>query len=433
MKYNEVIEYIDNRPQFTKLTGLERCEKLLKAMGNPELNMKIIHVAGTNGKGSVCAYLTSILIKAGCRVGTFTSPHLERINERIMIDNQPVSDEMLTQAFNYVYPVERKIAAETGVEATYFDYLFACAMYIYKDNVDYVIMETGLGGKLDGTNAVKNPLVSCITSIGLDHCAILGNTIEQIAREKAGIIKPGVPVCYYASDAEIGNIMQEQSSRCQSMSIAVDDNSYEIIKNSGKHIDFLLHSGYYKECVFSIDTVALYQVINASLAINVAGVINQYTNTYISAECIREGLMMTHWKGRMELLENNVYIDGAHNVPGVEAFVKTAKIVAERYKDKKKVLMFSAVKDKDYINMIRILCDSNIFDEYVVTQLGGNRNLETKSIEKQFEQCLGRTVLCYDNVESGYDAAIEQKGKDGLLMCAGSLYLIGQIRSLRRE
>ena len=205
MEYSEIKAFLNDTPQYGETTGVERAGKLLELLGNPDKNLKIIHIAGTNGKGSVCSYIDDILKKSGYKTGLFTSPHLVTIRERIQVDGELISREDFTQYFNKVYETARA----NNLKLAYFDFFFGAAMlYFDKCKVDYVVLETGLGGSLDATNAVHNPLCCVITTISLEHTAILGDTIKKIAEQKAGIIKQGVPVVY-ADDNEASGVIED--------------------------------------------------------------------------------------------------------------------------------------------------------------------------------------------------------------------------------
>ena len=200
--YEEAAAYIEEIPKFTKKHTLEHTKTFLKRLGNPAADRKIVHVAGTNGKGSVCAYLQAILMAEGKRTGFFTSPHLVSVNERIRVDNIQIDNETFLKVFRKVLKIVRQMV-EDGIEhPSYFEFLFGMGMTAFAEtDVEYIILETGLGGRLDATNAIDNPALAIITSISLDHTAILGDTIEKIAGEKAGIIKPGVPVFFDGSSS----------------------------------------------------------------------------------------------------------------------------------------------------------------------------------------------------------------------------------------
>ena len=207
MNYEEAVAYIEETPKFTTKNKLEHTKECLRRLGNPQDSFRVIHVAGTNGKGSTCAFLTSILREAGYSCGLFTSPHLVVINERFQINEQNIDDASFLRAFEKVKALSEELVAEGNYHPTYFEMLFLMGMVIFQEaGVDYVILETGLGGRMDATTSVENPLACVITSISFDHMQYLGNTIEAIAGEKAGIIVPGVPVIYDGND--------ERAARC---------------------------------------------------------------------------------------------------------------------------------------------------------------------------------------------------------------------------
>lgn len=211
--YEEAAAYIEEIPKFTKKHTLEHTKTFLKRLGNPAADRKIVHVAGTNGKGSVCAYLQAILMAEGKRTGFFTSPHLVSVNERIRVDNIQIDNETFLKVFRKVLKIVRQMV-EDGIEhPSYFEFLFGMGMTAFAEtDVEYIILETGLGGRLDATNAIDNPALAIITSISLDHTAILGDTIEKIAGEKAGIIKPGVPVFFDGSSKKAAEVIKAKAS-----------------------------------------------------------------------------------------------------------------------------------------------------------------------------------------------------------------------------
>ncbi|MGN0481767.1 MAG: bifunctional folylpolyglutamate synthase/dihydrofolate synthase, partial [Lachnospiraceae bacterium] len=234
MNYREAVDTIESIPQIGKEPGVVRSKRLLSLLGNPDKDLKIIHIAGTNGKGSTCMYITRILRESGYSVGTFTSPHLIKLNERIMVNEKMIDDHEFAVYFSKVWEVVKNDRIPG-----YFDVLLAMAMLIYRDRqVDYVVLETGLGGRLDGSNAVLNKILTVITSISLDHCALLGNTVEQIAREKAGIIVPNVPVVWDNSCIEAGKVIEQTAKDCNAPSYAVEKSQYRIVGVDGKRIDF---------------------------------------------------------------------------------------------------------------------------------------------------------------------------------------------------
>ena len=254
--YEEAAAYIEEIPKFTKKHTLEHTKTFLKRLGNPAADRKIVHVAGTNGKGSVCAYLQAILMAEGKRTGFFTSPHLVSVNERIRVDNIQIDNETFLKVFRKVLKIVRQMV-EDGIEhPSYFEFLFGMGMTAFAEtDVEYIILETGLGGRLDATNAIDNPALAIITSISLDHTAILGDTIEKIAGEKAGSSKKAAEVIK-AKAAELGVSCRE-----------VTKNAYEIQEVHRKYIAFSRRSAYDKDVIFQVPMCGCYQAMNAELAL----------------------------------------------------------------------------------------------------------------------------------------------------------------------
>ena len=316
MEYSEIKAFLNDTPQYGETTGVERAGKLLELLGNPDKNLKIIHIAGTNGKGSVCSYIDDILKKSGYKTGLFTSPHLVTIRERIQIDGELISREAFTQYFNKVYETARA----NNLKLAYFDFFFGAAMlYFDKCKVDYVVLETGLGGSLDATNAVHNPLCCVITTISLEHTAILGDTIKKIAEQKAGIIKQGVPVVY-ADDNEASSVIEDIAYSKNSYCYGVSPQQYQIIKNFNGCIDFSLHNEYYINNCLRLATPAIYQVENVSIAITVCRLLKHLYHSDIKDSAIVDSTGSHIWQGRMEKLTDNIYVDGAHNPQGIQSF-----------------------------------------------------------------------------------------------------------------
>lgn len=237
--------------------------------------MKVIHVAGTNGKGSVCAFLSEMLTLAGKKTALFTSPHLVRINERFQINNVPISDELFLESYQKVQAAIDGMVKDGLPHATYFELLYAVAMVAFqKEKAEYVVLETGLGGRLDATNTIEHPIATVITSISLDHTEILGDTIEKIAGEKAGIIKEGVPVIYDGRNEEAEKVIKKRAKELHAPAFALKEEMYEILGNTDKSIDFCLNCGYYEHAKVTAPYLAPYQVVNSSLALLAMDVID---------------------------------------------------------------------------------------------------------------------------------------------------------------
>lgn len=426
MNYEEAVAYIEETPKFTTKNKLSHTKECLGRLGNPEKKFKVIHVAGTNGKGSTCAFLTSIFREAGYSCGLFTSPHLVVINERFQINEKNIDNQAFMSAFEKVKALADELVAEGSYHPTYFEMLFLMGMVIFAEaGVDYVMLETGLGGRLDATTAVEEPAACVITSISFDHMQYLGNTIAEIAGEKAGIIVPGVPVIYDGNNPEAAQVIRKQAEALGSPYYEVKKENTEILRNTSAGIDFCMENEYYGNTAFSIPFIAGYQVMNAALALKTAEVIKNVVN--LPKDSVLRGLRETRWQGRMETVLPGVIVDGAHNEDGVEKFVETAE---HFQKDYPLTLLFSAVDDKDYTDMIRTVAGRIRFQHVIVTQVGGYRKVPAEQLADIFrkEGCL--CAESCEDVEMAFRRALEYRGKEGMLFCVGSLYLVGEIKAI---
>lgn len=421
MEYSEIKAFLNDTPQYGETTGVERAGKLLELLGNPDKNLKIIHIAGTNGKGSVCSYIDDILKKSGYKTGLFTSPHLVTIRERIQVDGELISREDFTQYFNKVYETARA----NNLKLAYFDFFFGAAMlYFDKCKVDYVVLETGLGGSLDATNAVHNPLCCVITTISLEHTAILGDTIKKIAEQKAGIIKQGVPVVY-ADDNEASGVIEDIAHSKNSYCYGVSPQQYQIIKNFNGCIDFSLHNEYYINNCLRLATPAIYQVENVSIAITVCRLLKHLYHIDIKDSAIVDSAGSHIWQGRMEKLTDNIYVDGAHNPQGIQSFVNSVNGMYADSTDKA-ALLFSVVSDKNFEQMISILCGCKVFARIAITVTGGIRHLDKEYIRAAFKRHTDIEVEVYDSAK---EAVLALKNEP-MVFCTGSLYLVADIRKV---
>lgn len=428
MNYTEAVEYVLSVPKFTKKNKLENTIELMERLGRPERGMKIIHVAGTNGKGSVCAFLSSILDKADKRVGLFTSPHLVKINERFQINNVPISDEAFLGAYRQVWAAIEEMQEDGFFHPTYFEILFAVAMVAFKEaDVEYVVLETGLGGRLDATNIVEKPLAVIITSISLDHTEILGDTIAKIAFEKAGIIKEGVPVIYDGRNTNVAEVIEKRAKELHAQTYPLYEEMYEILVNTDKSIDFSLNCSYYKNVRVTVPYIAPYQVVNSSLAMLAIKVID--LKQEIQLQTIVDGIAYTTWAGRMETVMPGVILDGAHNAAGVDEFVKTLGRVDSR---RKVVLLFSAVVEKNYESMIESICKSAKLDEVIVTEIQGDRIVPAEQLADIFQRYTQVAVTEIPDIKEAFAKALDKR-QNGLLFCVGSLYLVGEIKGIIEE
>lgn len=425
--YEQAVEYLLNIPKFVKKSALTQTKELLKQLGSPEKSFSILHIAGTNGKGSVCAFLSSMLQQTGKNIGLFTSPHLIRINERIQINGQAVEDEEFVWAFQKVYQVVQEKENNIG-HPSFFEFLFALAMVLFqKKKVDYAVLEVGLGGRLDSTNIVE-PAVTAITNISLEHTEILGDTLEQIAAEKAGIIKQGVPVIYLEQEPEVNRVIEQLAEQKQAPVCKILKTDYKIIKKTKKDIDFSFRSGYDEYDVVTIPFIADYQVRNAAVAIRTVEEFIQVLNIQnLTKSQIVTGLKKTRWEGRMEQIEPGVYLDGAHNFAAICELVDTLEQMPV-LPGGRKILLFSAVKEKNYEAMIEKLAKQAGFWRIIVTKMKTHRTLSVRELKKCFQAYTSAKIYEAEEVQQALLQARSMKEEKDILICTGSLYLIGELK-----
>ena len=438
--YENIVDYISDIPKFTKKHSLDHTRKFLAALGDPQKDLKVIHVAGTNGKGSVCAYLQAMLMAEGHTAGLFTSPHLVRINERICLNAEPVSDETFTNAFVKVKETVDRMGQEGFDHPSYFEFLFGIAMVIYGEAMpDFVILETGLGGRLDATNTIEKPLACVITSISFDHTQYLGDTIESIASEKAGIIKENVPVIYDATDSRAAAVIRKRAEEMSAYAFAIREEDLQIHHVSEKEIAFSRVNGYDGGVCWTLLNSGVYQAVNSALAIRAMETIHWK----MEEGCVpqdryhlwQQALARVRWPGRMEEILPGVYVDGAHNPGAIAGFVKSLQaqnrdshddVLAS---DNAPVIMFGAVDDKDYTQMIEILCAEIEAKAYVITEVPGGRKLSAGYMKEVFLRYTDRPVYIEQDPGRALAYAKELAG-EGKLYCLGSLYLVGEIKKL---
>ena len=416
-------DYLLGIPLWTKKKNtLDEVRHFLKELGNPDEQLNIIHVAGTNGKGSVCADLTAMLMEAGYHVGTFVSPHLTDVTERFLVDGVPVEEAGFSESFARVKAVTDRLTAEGYAHPTFFEFVFLMAMDLYgRRKPDFVVLETGLGGRLDTTNVIRHPLACVITSISLDHTQYLGDTVELIAAEKAGIIKPGIPVVYDNNDRAAVAVIAAAADRLGSAAYGLT------AEDSCRGVSF----------------AAPYQAMNAALAVKVLEILEIEG---VNAEVCRKALASVHWTGRMQQVAPDVWVDGAHNPGGIRAFIQAVKAqnglaVQEKQSAQQPdqgeqnaadmhpqiQLLFAAVSDKDYHEMIRLLCTELSPERVTVVQLKSERGLQADALARQFEDAGCSHVTAFDSTKDALKHVLSEKKEGDHLYMVGSLYLIGEI------
>ncbi|MGN0373954.1 MAG: bifunctional folylpolyglutamate synthase/dihydrofolate synthase [Butyrivibrio sp.] len=420
----DIIEYIYNIPKFSRKCSLDNTLEMLKRLGNPAFDRKVVHVAGTNGKGSVCTYLDNILRAAGHTTGVFTSPHLVKMNERIRINGADISDEEFTEAFTVVHTVAEEMVRDGYAHPSFFEFLFGMGMYEFgKSNAEYVILETGLGGRLDATNSFPFPVLSVITSVSLDHTDILGNTYTEIASEKAGIIKKNIPVLFADKREDVTKVILDKAGTTDSPVYSVSrENIMDLVKRD-KYIDFSLNNGYYDNERFSVRSHGLYQAENGALAVTAANILG-----IRNPDIIRKGLLSAEWTGRMQEIDRNMILDGAHNEDGIAQFLESVKeddFEGDRY------LMFSAVADKHYEEMIKAVCESGLFKGFIIVPISDPRGLDLDTMEAAFKKYSSGEIIVMKNLSQGIFQACMLRDRGNIIYMAGSLYLAGEIMTSR--
>ena len=418
MTYEQALAYIHSFDWRGSRPGLSRTEELCRRLGNPEKHLEFIHVAGTNGKGSFCRMLSGILQEAGYKVGLFVSPYVRRFNERIQVDGQEIPDEELAQATELV----KRAAESMEDQPTEFELITAIGfLYFEKVDCDFVVLECGMGGRLDSTNVIVDPILSVITGVALDHTAILGDSIEKIAAEKAGIIKDGRPCLYGGEDpiaaAVIGSTAKEKHasyhqvdySRLTVHSMTLDGTDFDFAPFQNLHLSLL----------------GSYQPQNAARVLTAVELLQKEGIT-ISAEAICRGLAGAEWPARFEILSREPLIlyDGGHNPEGVAAATES---IHTYFAGQKVNLLMGVMRDKDYSEMCKMLAP---LSENVYTVTPGNpRSLPAEELAKLFPN-----GQAYASVKEGLFAAIAASKQEGRpLVCLGSLYLYPEVRNALSE
>lgn len=423
MTYEEICNYIYEIPKFTKKNSLEHTKEMLQRLSIREHQFEIIHVAGSNGKGSVCAFINQVLVEHGCEVGLFTSPHLVCMEERFVINGEKCSQEEFVESFEAVQKVVEQMEAEGLPHPAFFEYLFAMGMYLFqKRKVHYLILETGLGGRLDATNVFEEPLLTIITSISLEHTQILGDSIEAIAGEKAGIIKEGVPVIFDGSNETAAEVIRQTARAKRAPYYCISLESLKIHKITGKTIDFCYTNGY-DVVDLKIPFPAEYQMMNASLAYRALSVLQ--VETGIGKAEIISAMEHIRWMGRMQQAEPFIYFDGAHNADGIAHFVKNVQKIAEE----KPVLLFSMMEEKNHKEAVKVLCKEVSWDSIVLTRIPDSRGIDPLKLQDEFMANDRETVVIEDCAQA-YRYVKEYRKDNQMVFCAGSLYLIGELEKI---
>ena len=425
MNYNECIHYLEEEVGFGSVPGLERIQALCDKLGNPEGKLSVIHVAGTNGKGSAVAMLSSILQAAGYRVGTYTSPHLERYNERFLINGQEISNDDFAKEITLMKEICAELSAEGQSVPTLFEIVTGAAFHYFSEQkVDILILEVGLGGKYDATNIVPAPLLSLIMSISIDHTDFLGDTIEKIAAEKAGIIKKNCPVVLYSQDKIVYNIMWTIAKEMNAPFFCPDDAEIQISSQSLEGTIFSVKTDLLSMEDIELSLLGDYQINNCLTVLEACAVLRE-RGLSLSEEAIHSGLKNARWAGRMEICGKKplVLLDGAHNADGI---LQLANSITTYFSDRKVTLILGVLGDKEYHKMAE--CILPHAEAVILTEPHSERKLDVFSLARSISEYQG-TIYTEKEIQQAYVKAISITPADGIILCCGSLYMIGAMRT----
>lgn len=439
----EVWDQIEAIPGYArKKSSLLKVREFLGLLGEPDREFQVIHVAGTNGKGSVCAFLTSMIREAKIPCGTFVSPHLVDIRERFLINGEIVPEPDFIRAFLEVQHACRIWEKRGEPHPTYFEFLFYMGLCIFRNaGVRVLVLETGMGGTYDVTNVVEDPLVSVITSISIDHTAFLGATIPEIAAHKAGIIKPGRPVVYDGSSPEATAVIAAKAKEMESQEFPVMPDKVRrgirtrLVKSPDpvdpgaagfQNMSFSYRGG---ETLFEIPFAAPYQLMNAALAIRALEV----SGLPVAPEQAAEGVKKAKWPARMEEISTGVYLDGAHNADGIRAFLDAACRLKELRKPDHVRILFAVSADKDHQRMLREIAERLKPDLWILSKMESHRTLSVEDLEAAAEKLRAEygeetEYRVSRDVKHAVKELLGLHGELDLSLIAGSLYLAGEVK-----
>jgi len=425
--YTEALDYIYNLTKYGIKLGLEKIEYLLFLLGDPHKKLKIIHIAGTNGKGSTCSLISSVLQSDGYKVGLYTSPHLVDFTERIKINSKQIDRKKVSELLERIKPYIEKVANTPSYgHPTFFEVITSLAfLYFFEEQIDFLVLETGLGGRLDATN-ICEPLISVITHVDYDHMDKLGNSLKEIAREKGGIIKAGGIVIsstqYNEAYKEIKKIAKEKKSLIYSTGKEIN---YKIVKSDIKGIIFDLKGIHHNYKNLHTPLLGRHQADNASTAITtVEALKNKGIN--ISEKAIRDGLEKVKWNGRLEIIQDKptLVLDGAHNPSGVKVARDALK---EIFSYQRLILVLAIFADKDYKKMIQVLAPDA--DLIIATKAKNPRAASPQAIAIEAAQYMGKDkIIVTEDIPQAINCALSNSKEDDLICIIGSLYTVGEAK-----
>ncbi len=417
MTYEEALSYIHSICWKGSKLGLDRTRELLGKLNDPQKELKFIHIAGTNGKGSTAAMLSSILEEAGYRVGLYTSPFINRFNERMQVNHQPIPDEELAALTEYVRPHADAMADSP----TEFELITALAMvWFARQKCDIVVLEVGMGGELDSTNIIDVPEAAVIAAMGLDHVKELGPTMADIARAKAGIIKEGGRVVSYGGNPEADEVIAAVC-RTRNASLRLPDFSAIVPGDFGLEGQTFSYKGWRG---LRIPLVGAYQMNNAAVVLETVEVLRQ-RGWNISDEAVRQGLADTRWPARFEVLRRDpvFIVDGGHNPHGIRA---TAESLSRLFPGRKITFVTGVMADKDVEHILGLIVP--LAEQFFTVRPDNPRAMDAGELARRIEAMGAKATACA-SVQDGVDRAIQAEGPYGVACALGSLYMSGEVRS----
>lgn len=420
MTYEEALSKIHSLNKFGSRPGLDRIGKLLSLMGNPQNDVKYIHIAGTNGKGSVCALLSSVLKASGYKTGLFISPYITDFCERIQINSLPIPKSTLSMLTEYIFTFVQSLN-EQGIIITEFEFVTAlCFEYFKREHCDLAVLEAGLGGLLDCTNVICENLCTVITPIGLDHTDILGETIEEIAAQKCGIIKDSCPVVSSEQIEGAARVIKNHAIAHNSPLLFSTDIKLDVVEESIEHT-LLSFNGTDLE----LNLLGEHQIQNARTALAALAILSKDANLRISRDAIKEGFKSAVNPARFEVLSHKplIILDGAHNPDGIKAF---AKAVKKYTPGKKRILLMGMLKDKDSLAAAHYL--EGLFTHAVTVSVSNPRTRSAEEMTEILKDYVDN-VRCASSPLEGLKSALKQaESENAALFICGSLYLAGELR-----
>lgn len=427
MKMDDALKVLHNLTKFGINLGLERITCLLKHFDNPQDRLAVIHIGGTNGKGSTAAVLASVLQEAGYRVGLYTSPHLGSYTERIMIDGAPIPEEDFTQLLAEMVPVFQAVQKETGENPTEFEVLTAMAfVYFFRQRTDLVLLEVGLGGDIDSTNVIKTPLVSIITNVSADHLDYLGHGLNEIAQRKSGIIKQNCPVVTACQDDLALEVIRQTAREKQARLYEVfREMFWEPREETSEGQAFCLHSTNRDYGLLFCPLRGEHQLVNVATALLALEVIDK-SGWKTKPENIRDGLGRVRWPGRLEVIKKEplVIIDGAHNPAGMEALARWVRTRRPYYD--KIILVIGMLDDKDRFAAVSAV--DEMVDKIIITKPSSPRADNWKELGQYFSKKEGRALYYQMSPAIALEDALREAQENEMILVTGSLYMLGEIR-----